>query len=983
MLKSLKRAPRHSRVVGPEPTYADIFLDRYSRLRSWALRLTENEHQAEDVLHDAFIQFTLTRPDLSKIANIDGYLRIILRNVYVSMVRRAACRTTVNASILEYDSAELGLCVLDPVARIEAKQELWLVCGYACERKQDSTAGSVLILRFFHGYYPAEIARVMRVTRQAVANRLLVARSEARLRITHRNIEGTGLQEAQTKTHRPRQEYLAELRQRVFASCQGECIGRSELERAYAQASTQTIECCQIAHIVSCAKCLDEVNRILGLPLLAQRHPSDMLGPDSHDGFDGGAGAADGGGHFGRCAREVYEHRPEELLLSVNGYSVGSQKISSGLMEQTVSVPIAEPVSFIELFSERNVRLMLLNVEDAAIDGAVEQSAAVCLSDNRILTAKLNLSGHWPSVHVSYSDPSIARQASAVEVVEDDTTARQADAVHVEGEVLGSPVPRSNWLTRSCGLLVLPLRALRGLSPWLRPVPVMAVLAVLAALLLILTPSRKEPPAAILARAEAAERTVPAGSADVVHRSIAVEERKPGTEKVIRRRRIEFWQKLGQATGSRRVFDENQKLVAGEWTKPDGTKITYASASATLQDGKSKSGVLSVPMWDLVPAAEVFRKLADGGGKLKAEENDREVVLRYQNARPVQDGPRLVNASLTLRRSGLHAVEQSFVIEQENDSREYRLVETGYTRQPDADTDPSVFEPEPRLFFPAVRLQPALPSPLFAPVTTEQEIEVLRRLDTAQALAGEQLELRRTDGVLTLRGVVESPKRRDSILRALGPFTKSPSLKVRVNTVAELQRRAPVPDQTAKRLFVDSIEVSGDRIPADAAVRAYLARRGITTELDLEVQRFSEQVTGYSMQARMHAQTLREIAGRFTAAEIAAMTEKARAEWLALISQHVNEFLRVNKELRASLQPISPDTITEVPSAVVVDTESDLKTLADGLIRLAKANDDAVGRSFRLSTGSDLEPTVNTPRFWPSMYAAEVTAAAILRHAQQ
>src|SRR2546429_7579712 len=46
--------------------------------------------------------------------------------------------------------------------------------------KETSKAGRVLILRFLHGYYPREIAQVMQCTREAVEERLRVARSEAR-----------------------------------------------------------------------------------------------------------------------------------------------------------------------------------------------------------------------------------------------------------------------------------------------------------------------------------------------------------------------------------------------------------------------------------------------------------------------------------------------------------------------------------------------------------------------------------------------------------------------------------------------------------------------------------------------------------------------------------------------------------------------------------------------------------------------------------
>jgi DNA-directed RNA polymerase specialized sigma24 family protein len=53
----------------------ELFAERYEVLLGWALRLTGRDHQrAEDLVHDTFVQFVLSRPDLSAIENLDGYL---------------------------------------------------------------------------------------------------------------------------------------------------------------------------------------------------------------------------------------------------------------------------------------------------------------------------------------------------------------------------------------------------------------------------------------------------------------------------------------------------------------------------------------------------------------------------------------------------------------------------------------------------------------------------------------------------------------------------------------------------------------------------------------------------------------------------------------------------------------------------------------------------------------------------------------------
>ncbi len=148
MLKLLKPA-------NPE----DLFVQRYQLLMGWALSLTgHNQALAEDLVHDAFIQFTLRRAELGAIENTDAYLHRMLRNMHLSQVRRAGLIEDTRVSIANFDSIELGLRAVDPREDVTVQDELRLICQYTCARKETSKAGSVLILRFFHGYYPSEIA---------------------------------------------------------------------------------------------------------------------------------------------------------------------------------------------------------------------------------------------------------------------------------------------------------------------------------------------------------------------------------------------------------------------------------------------------------------------------------------------------------------------------------------------------------------------------------------------------------------------------------------------------------------------------------------------------------------------------------------------------------------------------------------------------------------------------------------------------------
>jgi DNA-directed RNA polymerase specialized sigma24 family protein len=61
---------------------------------------------AEDLVHDAFIQFTLKRPNLSAIGSLDDYLFVMLRNLHISQARRAAQSPTIKLAISDLKRAE-------------------------------------------------------------------------------------------------------------------------------------------------------------------------------------------------------------------------------------------------------------------------------------------------------------------------------------------------------------------------------------------------------------------------------------------------------------------------------------------------------------------------------------------------------------------------------------------------------------------------------------------------------------------------------------------------------------------------------------------------------------------------------------------------------------------------------------------------------------------------------------------------------------
>src|SRR4029078_10475789 len=166
-----------------------IFLDRYQRLLSWAMRLT-NYHRAsaEDLVQDAFIQFTRGRTSLETIENVDGYLRQILRYLHLARVTRVNEQIQKQAlSIADYDCLSFGVPSLDIQEQMQVREQLVGVCRYACLRKETSRAGSVLILRFFQEYLPGEIAKLLGRPRHCVDEWQRLARIELKLYLENPN----------------------------------------------------------------------------------------------------------------------------------------------------------------------------------------------------------------------------------------------------------------------------------------------------------------------------------------------------------------------------------------------------------------------------------------------------------------------------------------------------------------------------------------------------------------------------------------------------------------------------------------------------------------------------------------------------------------------------------------------------------------------------------------------------------------------------
>ena len=1009
-----------------EERHEELFLARYAALLRGAHGLTGGDAaRAEDLVQDAFVHFTVARPPLERIGNLDGYLYVMLRNLHLSQSRRAARLSERMLSAVEYDSAEMLLRATDPRDLIRTQDELRQVCRYACARKETSKAGSVLILRFFHGYYPSEIALLAGGTRESVEERLRVARNEARQFLKDpaslRFVRGLTPHEAPptplTGYAQMTDELLAALRRAIFETRKGDCPAVEEMEETYLGPAPVALETKALSHLVGCPRCMDEANRLLGLAPLSERYPTDTSGaetrPKEGDGNGdgrGGDGGPPSGGASGeqvkRCrlrVRNLVEHCPEELCVAVNGRVLAAQKTGTPHCEQKLVVTLEEKIEFVEVFSEQEVRLLFLNVNEH-FNASDALSACVILNDERRLEATLDLGGRWPTVRVVYEDPaapvaeparqfalSPARVLREVAPLAGQSVDRAAEEEKEETPLPGKPAGRAGRVAALAGFLKNAAGRL-GVAPF-RPNPatVTAALALLVVAALLFT--RMGAPAVtaaeLLQRAGRAEDRLAGDPSHVLHRTFQLEE--TGGAKAARtRRRVEVWQSAARGTKLRRVFDAENRLVAAELQGPDGSRTTYERGTAPRTSHASPDALAlaaSGEAWRLDLSAKTFLSLVGSAEGVTVEEAGGSYLLE----RRTDSGP-LVAATLRLSRSDLRATVQTLHVRSEGgEEREYRFVEGVSERIPAERVAPETFEPDAELMAggdavpegAAVEAGAAAPSPAAratgetaatssAVASRELEVEVAYLLSRIRADLGEQVNwTRTTGGQLRVEALAETEARRDEILRALGPVKDNPAVIVDVTTVAERARRERAAEGRAES--VRDVEVRTGQTPADLELRRHLAARGVADErMDEEVRRFAARVTSRSRAALLHASALKRLVARFTPEEARSLEPEARGKWLGMVREHARGVASEVGVLEAELNPVFGGG-----GAAAAAGDPDPSRAAGRLVELSYANDAAVHAAFTVSEGAGGTSRVKSPEFRRSLREAVALASSI------
>src|SRR5688572_474998 len=971
-----------------EPTREQLFTERYEIMLVWALRLTNQQHDAaEDLVQDAFVQFMLARTQLEEIENINGYLRRLLRNMYLSRVTRLSQRLHDSAlSIADYDTFRLGWTAIEPPRRMQAAEQLHQICTYACFRKESSRAGSVLILRFFLDYYPTEIASVLSSSRHCVDQWQRLARREVKVFMDEPDrlrFVDTRATAARPWTRYPASDcdLMLALRAMIFNSRQGPCLSEAELKVAYGTGKTDALSTTELAHVVSCRSCLDAINTMLGLPLLAERYPVEDCSRDEPPRDEGGSRGGSGGvptvlpKRFKRQLREIREHKPSELRIAANGVSLGSLKVSSNLSEFDLNLPVNEPVEFIEVLSEQDVQILFLSVNDTAFTS--EQWAEIELSGGRTLQVCLQAKD-GPRLHVVYDDP-VVEEVSSEPVVTDSYLSSPLTIVPKTRAKHFLEIVRKTWRrhvavresgrsssTSSLGLLGQPANVSSGRT-WISPAWVTVLIAAAMAGVFLLykaNPDSTPPASSLLAQAIVAETDRGRKLEQVGHRSINLEVRRSSEGALLSRHTIRSWENYEKRQRIQRLYDENAQLIAAASQNAEGARVLYHHKSKVPQPrGATPDSLLFdlEDVWQLTPSVQDYKAIIAEPAVATVQERATSYVVTFAKERII-GASRLVKATLTLAKSNLHPIEQTLVVQRGEELREYKFVETLFELLPAKNVAPNVFEIDRELAgavpasgagssgFRTVNAGPPATSATVS-ASTELEIDVAYLLNQAKADRNEQVALTRSaSGSLRVEGVVDTAERRDAFLRALRPVSNNPAVSIEIRTVAEAAKQRSAPVRETVREFKDT----GNTIAVDDELRAYFSRGGLSSEgVDESVRSHSSRVVNHSYRALFHAVELKRLVARFARVDLRTVAPDARSKWLEMMREHALAYQRETAALRRQLQPIFfSATPANVAEDLAVNSDADLTRAVERLHRTALANNKAISLAFTLSTES-------------------------------
>ena len=912
-----------------EPAQVDQLLAaRYPQLLQWAKALARGDKgKAEEIVQEFCLYVTLAKPDLSDVANLDGYLYTSLRHIYLSSLARASREALHLVSVEDYDSFALAISASPSGDPLQRQNDLRRICTYTVWRKDSSKSASYFILHFFHGYGRQEIAEIAQLPIAAIYNKLKLARGEVvtylgdpgKLRLVDRSSPPLP---ALSWTLSSVADLFQELRRAILQARHSECLEEDELLAHYHSSLRRPISCSLLSHIVSCERCLSLIDRNAQRPTLKDREPLDAFGFSSEStgeiatSFEGMMQAVH------KKWSRIHQHRPRRLSIALNGMVIANHDVRSEHNRLFARIEYPEHAQFVEVFSEQHLRLALLAINDPPPEGLATRTQQVSLSDGRWLELSISFDGQGLFSEVTYLDPALA-QVSTDEDPEDLPA------------VLPGSAPERSGLRAAYERLVSVVGS--PAMAWALSLAILISCVVYFAHRNTYAPLKAED---ILNNSVRIQSAMLQGKTE--HQVVSIEESAPDGS-ILKQQTIELWKDGDGSRLVRRLYDANHRLVAAQWRNEK-------DLAGSQRQGRTRTADSAIDQyWDQDLSAQAFAGLQDGSPQVRSVDGGYELT----RVGPTATHPQLISATLVLDRH-FQSVRQVMRVRSGDVVHELRFVQTLYEREPAGSVPDSVFNPEGELQplhgRRSLERQPHNLGGQSGTQSAELEIGILCQLSSLGADTGVPIEVLRTpDGRVRVSGTVNTAALKDAIVTRLSKLDGHEHLDLRIVSSAEFV----VPPGSKRSAPVEAYEVTQPGFAANSRIRGYVQAKGVSGErLDAAVVEFSRDALQHAQRALQHAYALDRLGTSLSAGELRSVNPSSQQEWTEMVNNHAKELEKELRSLRTQVQEISSagdDLVTGNPEKLGMDDPEHFAKAAGLLLRQVRDLNQKTGAFFASS----------------------------------
>lgn len=925
---------------------------RCNQLLAWARSLTRGDvAKAQDIVQELCLYFTLKRPDLSEVANVEGYLYTCLRHICLSSLARASREASHFISIADFDSFDFAITSRRSGDPLERQNDLRCICNFSIWRKEKSKSASYFILHFFHGYSRQETAELARLPISAIYNKLKIARLEikshledsGKLRIANREVPPPA---PRSWTLLPAQDLFKELRGAILGARQRVCLPPQQLLAYYADGQSEPVPCPLLSHIVSCERCLDLIDHHFQRPRLVDREALDSIGPTGDVPPASAPQVAPEISAFQLLKKrwkQVYEHRPNTLSIAHNGKIIASHDVVSS--RSTLSARIVDPGRdpFIEIFSEQDVRLALLSIEDLPPDGPARLEQRIQLSDSRWLELLVTFDGLGLYSQVTYNDEALTWDSAFA--TSDEADAESLIPITVPYAITEA-LPNKGAL-RLYGQIT---RFLRALTP--TPVLAWALTLLLfvggVGYLLLRHQGRPMDVTTILDQSIKVEAVASQGTTE--HQLLRVEEITANGE-TKQRGTIELWKDGDGTRYIRRLYDTRHRLIAAKWHNKSGTH-------SHVEERQNKSNeLLATDAWQQDLSAVAFQKLG-GQESFVATANGYEV----KTVLPTTQRPHLVSSTLVLDKS-FQPLQQTLEVRDNKRTLRLRLTQVSLERTVPASVPDSEFDLTDTASDSPARLR--TPSGPHSTATrdphgtriAELQIATLYQLYELGADVGQPIEVATIgNGHLRISGSVSDPALRQQIVARLKKLENSALLDLQLNESANAATLHASQVHSSNTLVY---ELGEAKPPVEPSLRAYLSSKNISAEkLNATMEQYSRHVLLLSQRALQDAYALHRLGIVFSTSDMGSLNLASQGHWTEMVDRHSADLNSELHNLSEQLAPIDPEFHrAPFPQASPIENGEQFLQVTDKLLDRMQEVNQVLGALFTANATSTIQGT--------------------------